>query len=69
MRLFSVLFGAEDPVACIAQAGYDVLVLIELFIQAGGIDLHIGMRFHQGIESFGSSNDAEEFDLVDALVL
>ena len=59
-----ILLGAEDAVACIAQAGDDVAVLVQLFILCGNINVNIGVCFVQGFQSFGGGNQANELDVL-----
>ena len=47
----SHLFCAEQPVAGVADTGHDVAVFIEPFVDAGGIDRHVGMGFLEGGQS------------------
>ena len=42
---FAFLFGAENPVAGIAQARADISVRIQLAVQMSHIDLDVRMRF------------------------
>ena len=59
-----ILLGAKDAVACIAQAGDDVAVLVQLFILCGNINVNIGVCFVQGFQSFGGGNQANELDVL-----
>ena len=59
-----ILLGAEDAVACIAQAGDDVAILVQLFILCGNINVNIGVCFVQGFQSFGGGNQANELDML-----
>ena len=59
------LLGAEDTVAGIAQAGNDVLVLVQMVIQGSAVDLHIGVSVLQSPQTLGSGNDAHELDVLD----
>ena len=71
-RIPVVLFLKYEPKEmCIrdsAETGHDVFVFIQLFIQVGAVDLHVGMGFSEGFEALGSSDDAEELDVFDAFV-
>lgn len=43
MSSVRLLFGAEESITSITEAGHDVAVLIELPVNGGGIDGHVGM--------------------------
>lgn len=64
-----ILLGAEDAVACIAQAGDDVAVLVQLFILCGNINVNIGVCFVQGFQSFRGGNQANELDVLGTALL
>ena len=36
-----MLFGAENPVPRVAEAGDDVLVVVQALVQGGAVDLHV----------------------------
>lgn len=46
---FNLLFGAEDTVAAVAQAGNNVLVFVELFVQSSAKYLNIRMSVGQSV--------------------
>ena len=45
--LHSALLGAEQPIAGVAQAGQDVAVLVESFVDGGREHRYVGVRFRQ----------------------
>src|SRR4051794_13286666 len=53
---------AEQPVAGIAKAGQDVAVLVELAVERGGEDMHLGMRLEHQPHPLGGGHDREEPD-------
>ena len=58
----SVSAGAELAVAGVAQAGHDVAALVQVRVDGGHVDVHIGMRRRQGRDPFGRGDDADELD-------
>ena len=46
--------------ACISQARHDVALLVELLVQRGGGDGHVGMRGAEGCDALGGGHHAGE---------
>ena len=60
LRLFECLkklFCAENSVACIAQAGADVCIFVELTVKTADIKLNVGVRIHKSVNTLGSCDD------------
>ena len=58
----SVLFGSEDTVTCISEAGNDIALLVEMVIHVGAEDVDVRVGVLQDLQSFRSGYDAEELD-------
>ena len=56
------LFCAEDSVACVAEAGNNVAMLIELLVESCTVNVNIGMSLLESLKSLGSCNNAHELD-------
>ena len=54
------LFSAEKTVASIAQARYDIAVIVEMIIKRRNEYIHIGMRFLHRLYAFGSSDKVHQ---------
>lgn len=65
----SGLLGAVEAIARIAQAGDDVAVFIQLFINRCRVNVHIRMMFLDHRDSFRSSDQAHQFHTGTADVL
>ena len=63
------LLSAENAVASIAQAGDDIAVVVELFIQSGTVDVHVGMIVLHALDAFGRGDDVHQLDVLDLVVL
>ena len=50
------LLGAENTVARVAQAGNDVALFIEAFVQGTGVDVHIGIQLLNVLDALGSGH-------------
>ena len=48
---------SEDAVPGVAEAGDDVAVLVEMGVDGGRINVHVGMRFLDALDAFGSAQD------------
>ncbi len=64
-----VLFGSENPVAGIAEAGHDISMVIEMLVQRRTVYLHVGMGCLQCLQPFRRGNDAHELDVLRAPLL
>ena len=53
---YPVSFGAKDTVAGIAEAGEDVAVPIELFVQRGRVDVHLRKFRLDSFDAFGGGH-------------
>lgn len=53
---YPVSFGAKNTVAGIAEAGEDVAVPIEFFVQRGRVDVHLGEFRLDSFDAFGSGH-------------
>ena len=53
------LLRAEQAVAGVAQARHDVAVVVELEVNGGGEDRHIGVLGPQGRDAFGRGDQAD----------
>ena len=69
MHSVLVLLRTEDAVACVAEAGNNVTVLIEMIVKSCNVDIHIGMIFLHTLDTFGSADDAHELDVLYAIIL
>ena len=58
----SELNGPVEPVAEVAEARQDVFLVVELAVEGGGVDVHVGVRGFEGGHAFGGGDDAEEAD-------
>ena len=65
---FRKLFRTENPVAGVAQAGNDVLMLIELFVHRADINLYVRMSFLQSGKTFRRCNNAHKAHAFGAFV-
>ena len=59
------LFRSEQSVAGVAQTGDDVAVLVQSFVQRGGVDGHVGVRFVEGGYAFGRGDQAHKLNVFD----
>ena len=50
------LFCAEDSVACVAETGNNVAMLIELLVESCTVNVNIGMSLLESCKSLGSCN-------------
>ena len=50
----TVLLCAEEAVAGVAETGQDVTVVVEAAVEGGDEDLHIGVRFGDGLYADGT---------------
>ena len=57
--------GAELPIAGVAQARDDVALLVEMAVERGEVDRHIGMLFLQHAHAFGGRDDRDEAQVAD----
>ncbi len=62
MKAFSIfelrfLFRTEDAVAGVAEAGDDVAMLVQLFIDCAAVEFDIGMFVRDQLDALGSSNE------------
>ena len=64
-----ILLRAEHAVAGIAKARNDIAVTIELAVDGGGEDLHVGMIGIHMPDAFGRGQEADELDVLGPLVL
>ena len=46
---YSFLLGAVDAVACVAQTGDDVAILVQVVVLCAEVDVHIGVCLVQGL--------------------
>src|SRR6185437_9927706 len=60
------LFGAEDLVAGVAEAGQDVAVLVETLVDRGGVDLDVGVSCRDAFEAFRCGNQEQALDALAA---
>ena len=51
-RFMLFLLGTVDTVACIAQAGHDVAVLVQVVILCAQVDIHIRVCLVQCLDAF-----------------
>ncbi len=65
--LFVVIFlRAEAAVAGVAEAGDDVAFVVEVGVDAGGVDGDVGVFGVDGEDAFGGGDEADEFQAGDA---
>jgi hypothetical protein len=64
-----MVLGAEDAVACVAQAGQDIAVLVELAVDRRGVHRHVGMRIVERADALGARHQADEPDRARARLL
>ena len=67
--LFVILLCAEDTVAGIAQTGYDVSVVVQLLVQSGHVNVHIGVRLLHRSHTLGCADDVHHHDALAAVLL
>src|ERR1700692_4146378 len=60
------LFRAEQAVAGVAQAGADIGVGVELAVDGGGEDRHVGMVGGEGCDTSRGGEEADDFDVLRA---
>ena len=53
----------------VAEAGDDVAVLVEMGVDGGRINVHVGMRFLDALDAFGSAHEIEAEDALAAALL
>ena len=56
------LFCTEDSVACVAETGNNVAMLIKVIVECCAVNVNIGMSLLKSVKSLGSSDDAHELD-------
>ena len=61
--------GTEDSIACVAETGNDISVIVELFIKCRGIDINVGVILLNLCNTLGCSNEAHELDVLTAVLL
>lgn len=54
--------GAKQAVAGIAEARYDIFLVVELFVNGGGVDGNIWMELVQIFDSLWGCQQANELD-------
>lgn len=64
-----MLLGAEDPIAGVAQTGDDIAVVVELLIQSGAVDIHVGVIMMHPLNALGSGDNVHQLDVLDLIVL
>ena len=67
--LQKLLFCAVKSISCIAQTRYDICVFVELLILCSNEDIYIRMSLLQRFDTFRSSDQAHENDLLAASCL
>ena len=65
----NVLLCAKDSVACIAETGHDISMLVEMVVNCRNINVNIGMILHYFFDTLRRSDKANELYLVCASVL
>ena len=66
---FVGLFCAEDAVAGVAEAGNDVAVIVEFFVQGGTVQRDVRMVTVQALDAFRSGNQVHAADFLCAVLL
>ena len=61
--------GAEEAVAAVAEAGQDVALVVEFFVEHGDVDLRVGMGGLEGGQALGRGDDGNDRELADAAFL
>ena len=61
------LLCSENPVPCVAQAGNDVAILIQVVIQSGTVDLHIRVPVVDELHTLGRRHQDHQLDVFAAL--
>src|SRR6266851_9759961 len=56
------LFRAEEAVAGVPEAGHDITVIVELVVDGGGKDRHVGMRGPEGHDALGRGDETDIFE-------
>ena len=64
-----VLLGAVDTVACIAQTGHDVAILVQAVVLCAQIDVHIGVCLVQSLDALRCAQQTDELDALCAVLL
>ena len=60
LKVAQNLFGSKQAIARVAQTGYDIAVLVELFVDMCHEDIYVRMRFMHGGDAFGGCNQAHK---------
>src|SRR5665213_115166 len=58
-----------EAVACVAEPGDDVAVLVEALVDGCGIDRHVGVRLLQVLDSFRRGEETDKTDVLGAALL
>ena len=59
-RFLEALSRAEESIACIAQAGQDITLCVELAIEGCAIDLHVRMRSPEATYALWCRHETQE---------
>src|SRR5207245_7113233 len=57
-------FGAKQPIPRITQARHDITVIVEMAVDRGRVDRHIGMPGLQGFYALRRGDEADELDVL-----
>ena len=61
-----LLFRSKQTVAGVSEAGVDVGVVVEAFVDCGDVDRDVGVVFLDAFDAFRGGDDADEFDVTAA---
>ena len=59
----SILFGAEEAVARVAQTRNDIAVLVQVVVHARDVDVHVRMVFLHPLDAFRRCNQVNQTDV------
>ena len=66
---FLLLFGAEEAVACVAETGENVAMLVQATVKGGNVDVYVRMGFRNLGNALGRTDDRHELNVLAALIL
>ena len=59
----SILFGAEEAIARVAQTRNDVAMLVQVVVHTRDVDVHVRMVFLHPLDAFRRCNQVDQTDV------